>query len=70
MKRVELTDREIALVLAALRNWQNDAEDFDMVEVFSGHFEDYEPLSDEEIDDLCQRINFAGDSQVITKAAW
>ena len=65
---VELSDREIALVLAALRNWQMDELNEDLVDTFSGHFVDHEPLSDEEIDDLCERINF-GDHQVLTKAA-
>ena len=68
--QVELSDRDIAQLLAALRNWQLDIEEQDLVEAFSGHFEDYEPLSDEEIDDLCERLNFADNSQVITKAAW
>ena len=66
--KVELSDREIAHVLAALRNWQIDALNEDLVDTFAGHFEDYEPLTDEEIDVLCERINF-GEHQVITKAA-
>jgi len=67
--QVELSDRELALVLAALRNWEMDALNEDLVDTFSGHFEDYEPLSDDEIDELCQRLNFGGEHQVLTKAA-
>ncbi len=57
--QVELSHREIAQVLAALRNWQTDALNEDLVDAFARHFEDHAPLSDEEIDDLCERINFA-----------
>jgi hypothetical protein len=67
--QVELTDREIATILAALRNWQIDGLNEDLVDTFSGHFEDHEPLSDDEIDALCERLNFADGGQVITKAA-
>ena len=66
--QVELSDREIALVLAALRNWQMDSLNEDLVDAFAGHFEDHEPLSDDEIDRLCERLN-ASDHQIITKAA-
>ena len=56
--KVELSDRDIAQVLAALRNWQIDALNEDMAEEFAGHFEGHSPMTDEEIDDLCERINF------------
>ena len=67
--QVELTDREVAQLLAALRNWQVDALNEDLVEAFAGHFEDHEPLDDGEIDALCERLNFAGD-QVVKGAAY
>ena len=67
--QVELTDRDIAQLLAALRNWQTDALNEDLAEAFAGHFEDHEPLSDDEIDTLCERLNF-GDSQVVKGAAY
>jgi Ser/Thr protein kinase RdoA (MazF antagonist) len=67
--RIELTDREVATLLAALRNWQTDSLNEDLAEAFSGHFEEHEPLSDEEIDALCQRLNFAGGRQVVRGAA-
>ena len=66
--QVELNDREIALVLAALRNWQVDGLNEDLAETFAGHFEEHEPLSDEEIDALCERINF-GDNVAVMKGA-
>jgi hypothetical protein len=66
---VEPSDRDIAQVLAALRNWQTDALNEDLAEPFAGHFEDHAPLSDEEIDDLCERLNFSG-GQVVKGAAY
>jgi len=68
--QLELTEREIAQLLAALRNWQTDSLNEDLVEAFAGHFEDSEPLTDEEIDDLCERLNFAADGQVVKGAAY
>ena len=66
--QVELSPREVAHLLAALRNWQTDSLNEDLVEAFAGHFEDHEPLSDEEIDALCEHLNFAAE-QVVRKAA-
>ena len=66
--QVELNEREIAQVLAALRNWQVDALNENLAETFASHFEDHEPLSDEEIDALCERINF-GDEMAVVKGA-
>jgi hypothetical protein len=67
--QVELSEREVAQLLAALRNWQIDALNEDMVEEFAGHFEDHAPLDDDEIDALCERLNFAG-GQVVKGAAY
>jgi hypothetical protein len=67
--QVELSERERAQLLAALRNWQTDSLNEDLVEAFAGHFEDHEPLSDDEIDALCERLNFAGE-QVVKGAAY
>jgi hypothetical protein len=66
--QVELSPREVANILAALRNWQTDALNEDLDEAFAGHFEEHEPLTDDEIDDLCERLNLT-DEQVITRAA-
>ena len=67
---IELTDREAAQVLAALRNWQTDATNEDVAYIFSSHFEDHEPLTDQELDALCTRLNFAGEGQVVKGAAY
>lgn len=56
--------------MAALRHWQIDDLNEDLAEAFGSHFEDHAPPTDEEIDGLCERLNFAGDGQVVTKAAW
>ena len=66
--QVEISEREVAQLLAALRNWQIDALNEDLAESFSGHFEDYEPLADDEIEELCERLNFA-EGQVVKGAA-
>jgi hypothetical protein len=55
------TDRELATVLAALRQWQRDTPKmlpFEPGDDRTGtHFEDHLPLTVEEIDQLCERIN-------------
>jgi hypothetical protein len=56
-------DRELATVLAALRYWQNDLRDDAHMFVGlsgSGHFALVEPLTCEEIDTLCERLNAIG----------
>lgn len=50
----QFTARESCTVLAALRYWQRTVEE--PAEASPDHFEDVEPLNDEEIDDLCERI--------------
>ena len=67
--QIELSEREVAHLLAALRNWQTDSLNEDLEDAFAGHFEDHRPLDDEEIDALCERLNFAG-GQVIKGAAY
>lgn len=49
-----INERELATVLAALRSWQ---ERGDPGGFYSEYFEEYEPLSEDEIDDLCERLN-------------
>jgi hypothetical protein len=68
--QIELSERERAHVLAALRNWQIDSLNEDLAEAFAGHFEGHEPLSDDEIEALCERLNFAGEGQVVKGAAY
>ena len=54
-----LTDRELATVLAALRYWQQDlAQNEDEGPICPDHFDEViTPLSVEEIDALCERLN-------------
>jgi len=64
-----LTPRETATVLAALRAWQgeiyvnpDDGQVYDEggnLLTADGHFENETPLTPEEIDVLCERINCA-----------
>lgn len=51
-----LSNAELATVLAALRNWQLRPAAW---VAFASHFEEHEPLSAEEIDNLCERLNVA-----------
>ncbi len=53
---MKLSDRELATLLAALRYWQQDLTESEEGPI-SEHFEDVEPLTVEEIDDLCERLN-------------
>ena len=52
---VHLNERELATVLAALRYWQQDLAENDGP--ISEHFADETPLTVEEIDALCERLN-------------
>ena len=53
-----LTPRELATVLAALRHWQQQLarEGLPFADGFP-HFSDETPLSVDEIDALCERLN-------------
>jgi hypothetical protein len=53
--RPQISDRELATVLAALRYWQQDLAENDRP--ISEHFESETPLTVEEIDMLCERLN-------------
>ncbi len=68
--KVELSAREVAQLLAALRNWQTDALNEDLADAFAGHFEEHEPLSDDEIGALCERLNFAAPEGLVKGAAY
>lgn len=58
MNLTNLTKRETATLLAALRFFQANFNDTDqMKEEMSFHFQDNEPLDHEEIDSLCEQIN-------------
>ena len=53
---LELSKREAALILAAIRNWQEESKSVDLYDYFEGYFEDVDPLEDFEIEALCQRV--------------
>lgn len=50
------TKKEAATLLAALRYWQANFDD-EVAQFFSDHFHDTPPLDEEEIDNLCDKIN-------------
>ena len=52
------SDRDMATLLAALRHWQATVND-DERNAFPHFAEEIEPLSDAEIDALCEVINVA-----------
>jgi hypothetical protein len=54
--QVEMSNREAALVLAALRNWQEESQTTNLEDLFEAYFENEDPLENEQIDALCQRI--------------
>jgi hypothetical protein len=58
MPNRQITARELATVLIALRHWQKvspeNAEVFEDIATDGGRFE---PLSVDEIDELCTRLN-------------
>jgi len=54
------SNRETATVLAALRYFQ--ANHSDAVEACSSHFDTHAPLTDKEIDSLCEHINLGEDT--------
>jgi hypothetical protein len=54
----QLSDRELATVLSALRYWQNGLlEDGEEFTFGTAHFEQHTPLNPNEIDALCERLN-------------
>jgi hypothetical protein len=58
MTERDLSDRELATVLAALRHWQRQRERTPgALPGGPHHFEDVTPLSAQEIDELCERLN-------------
>jgi hypothetical protein len=59
MKMPELSLRELATVLAALRFWQEEMCP-DPAGCYPEHFEGTTPLDAREIDDLCERLNRGG----------
>lgn len=54
---IELDEKEIATILAALRLFQDGLVKMNMAQAFPDHFAEISPLSTEEIDYLCGCIN-------------
>ena len=54
---IELDEKEIATILAALRLFKTEAMKMNMAQAFPDHFAEISPLSIEEIDYLCGCIN-------------
>jgi hypothetical protein len=60
-----LDPRSLATVIAALRFFQGSRYHNTLVGS-DEHFHDHNPLSSEEIDTLCERINFSGEHPILT----
>lgn len=54
---MKLSTRERAFVLFAMRNTQQEIQDVPANEMDYGEHAEGLPLSDDEIDELCERIN-------------
>jgi hypothetical protein len=55
---VRLSDRQLATILAALRFWQQQLDESESEPPIREHFEDdITPLTIEEIDAFCERLN-------------
>lgn len=52
-----LSSRELATVLAALRHWQRAVPEKDAHAYLPSHFKSDSPLSNVEIDGLCEKLN-------------
>jgi len=52
-----LTVREKTTILAALRYWQDSVNDDQRASAMPLHFEDAEPLTENEINALCDKLN-------------
>lgn len=65
MERYQLSERQMTTILAALRLFQREAARFNMAEMFPEHFDDgaLTPLSAAEIDQLCETMNAAPDTE-------
>ena len=63
LMQVEMSNREAALVLAALRNWQEEAQTTNLEDLFEAYFENEDPLEHDQIDALCQRIVAAANAK-------
>ena len=65
---ITLTDQETAIIIAALRQWQ-DGTDADLMDIATNGGE-YGALDDAQIDALCERINFAETATPAPYSRW
>ncbi len=57
--KLKPTLRELATILAALRYWQENQADSRLLGVYAEHFADTTALTAEEINCLCEKLNFS-----------
>ena len=63
---IQLTDRQLAYTLAALRYVQQRSSDIDLSESLHFHSgQDIDLLSEDEVDDLCEQINVTSDDTIV-----
>ena len=60
---MQLTERELATILAALRYWQRTLQKDGQPPV-TEHFTEATPLDEEEIDELCERLNLSAENRL------
>ena len=58
-RRLDLSFRETMIVLASLHHWQEDLQVPERLYPLYYFFDDVEPYSASEIEDICERINQA-----------
>lgn len=56
-RSTRLNKRELATVLAALRYWQQDLDENEEPPISEHFFNSITPLTSDEIDELCDRLN-------------
>ena len=54
--QLEISSRDAAQILAALRNWQDQMDREDLEGYYEGYFEQHDPMDRGELDGLCARI--------------
>lgn len=54
-----MNTRQTATVLAALRHYQKTVPQNDRHGYYNEHYQEVTPLSDSEIDELCEEINIS-----------
>jgi len=63
-----MNEKETATILAALRYWQEETQMSQRKN--HDHFESMVPLDDDEIDELCERLNSKDPDGLIDRGVW